>query len=146
MGFGHRVFLVYEQDVLRRVPSAKFERMYNGQESLPEYAGQRVRCADVMVELENRALTGWYREWYYLLPFDTAGKVDRGESMRGARLAMEAAPNLIPWFTTGDERSNVVSAHGRFAKVRLAHEFGWEPGHRLCQQILDIALGRKRLR
>ena len=145
MGFGHRVFLVDEQDVLRRVPSAKLERMYNGQESLPEFAGQRVRCADVMVELENRVLTGWYREWYYLLPFDSTGKVDRDESMRGAVLAMEANPLFLGPSGDDAERSNVVSARGRFAKVQLAHQFRWEPGHRLRQQILDLALGRKRL-
>ena len=113
---------------------------------MPEYAGQRVRCADVMVELEDRRLTGWYREWYYLLPFDSAGKVDRDESMRGAVLAMEANPLFLESVGDAEERSNVVSARGRFARAQLAHQFRWEPGHRLRQQILDVALGRKRLR
>lgn len=96
-----------------------------------------------MVELENRVLTGWYREWYYLLPFDICGKVDRDETMRGAVLAMRAAPGLGFDASTSDDPPNVISASGRFAKARLAHEFRWEPGHRLRQEILDLALGRK---
>lgn len=144
MGFGQRVFFIEDGDRVVRVPSARFTRIYDGIEPLPAYAGQRVRCADIMVQLEDRRLTGWYREWYYLLPFDDTGRVDRDEVLRGAALALDAHPLLPCEREERDARSNVVDSRSRFAQARLKAEVRWQPGHRLRQQILDWALGRKR--
>lgn len=143
MGFGHRVFFIEEDERVVRIPTARFTRIYDGIEALPAYAGQRVRCADVMIQLEDRRFTGWYREWYYFLPFDDSGRVDRDEVLRGAALAMDAHP-LLPGEREADGgRSNVVDLRSRFAKVRLEHEVRWQPGHRLRKQLLDLALGRR---
>lgn len=143
MGFGHRMFLIVDGDRIIRIPSARFGRIYDGDEMLPEYAGQRVRCADIMIQLEERRLTGWYREWYYLLPFDRTGRVDRDEVLRGAALAMDANPLLLHTDQRVED-SNVVDSRGRFAKARLTHEHRWEPGHQLRKHLLDLALGRQR--
>lgn len=145
MGFGNRYFFIEDDDRIVRIPTARYERIYDSQEKLPEYAGRRVRCAHVMVQLEGRELTGLYQEWYYLLPFDVTGGVDRNEDLRGVGLVMEAMPFPIPSIVGESRReiANVVDAQSKFAKRELDALFRWEPDVRLRIKILDLALGRK---
>ncbi|MBI4863367.1 MAG: hypothetical protein HY815_24340 [Candidatus Riflebacteria bacterium] len=145
MGFGHRFFFVEDGDRIVRIPATRFQRIHDGKETLPGYAGQRVRCAHVMVQLEGRLLTGWYREWYFLLPFDGTGKVDRDEELRGVGLVMEATPLALSFLEDNRDHkhSNVVQARGKFAKMQLDNEFRWTPGQQLRKHLLDLALGRQ---
>lgn len=56
MGLGYRVFIVNDYDSLQRISLAKYERLYreDSQERLLEYAGQKVRCALVILLVEER--------------------------------------------------------------------------------------------
>lgn len=56
MGIGIRVFLIDDNDSLQRLPLARLERLlhFDRRESLHLYAGKRVRCAMVVVEVEGR--------------------------------------------------------------------------------------------
>lgn len=144
MGLGLRIYFIVEGDRIIPVPKAKYLRVYSRSEALRQNAGTRIRCAEIAVDLENRTPTGWYREVYHLLPFDDDGLVDREETFRGVHLALDAAPPLLSSQEPEGDGSNIVPARGRFAKAQLDHQFRWQPGHRLRQQILDLALGRRR--
>jgi len=50
MGLGSRIFLV-DDDNVRRFPFSRYEwlRREDPNESLPEFAGKRVRCAEVII-------------------------------------------------------------------------------------------------
>jgi len=54
MGISFRRFLIGSDDRLYRLANAKFNRMIRepSSEPLPLFTGQRVRMADVIVELE----------------------------------------------------------------------------------------------
>lgn len=145
MGLGLRIYFILDGDRIVPMPQAKYLRVYDRSEALRQFAGVRIRCAEIAVDLENRAPTGRYREVYHLLPFDDDGLVDRKETFRGVHLALDAAPPLLS-SQEPEGGSNIIPARGRFAKAQLDHQFRWQPGHRLRQQILDLALGRKRLR
>ena len=56
MGIGCRVFLIGDNDSLQRISMARLDRLlhFDRRESLQQYAGKRVRCATVILEVAGR--------------------------------------------------------------------------------------------
>jgi len=53
MGMACRVFFVNDNDSLQRIPMARLDRLlhFDQRESVQQYAGKRVRCATVILEV-----------------------------------------------------------------------------------------------
>jgi len=56
MGIGCRVFLIGDDDSLQRISMVQLTRLlrFDRRESLQQYAGKRVRCAMVFLEVTGR--------------------------------------------------------------------------------------------
>jgi len=124
MGTGFRIFLVDDDDSLHRLPMARYQRLRRREpgESLPRYAGKRVRCAMVVLEVVGRRPISMIHIDYYMLAFDDEGRIDPAELEKEARLAVEALPPI------DEEKSErVIDARTHFAKRRYEHEFKWTP-------------------
>ncbi len=82
MGMSVRVFLVDDNDSLQRIPMARLDRLlhFDRRESLPQYAGKRVRCAMVFLEVAGRQVLAIRNIDYFLLSFDDKG-TDQQEGM-----------------------------------------------------------------
>jgi len=145
MGFSMRTFFIDGETILP-VPQARLERLLDGEESLPEHAGQQIQVADIVVEIAKRQPIGSVRESYYWLPFDGSGFVDKSALLEHASVALEATlgPALLPSEDARDD--TVVRASARFAERRLKETIRWEPGHRLRKRILELALGKRKRR
>ena len=48
MGLGLRIFIINDDDTIRRFPFSRYERLLQGdsKERLPQYAGKKIRFAD----------------------------------------------------------------------------------------------------
>jgi len=81
MGIGCRVFLVDDNDSLQRISTERLNRLlyFHRKESLPQYAGKRVRCAMVFVEVAGRQVLSIRNADYFLLTFDDKGRIDKKE-------------------------------------------------------------------
>ena len=125
MGTGFRIFLVDDDDSLHRLPMARYQRLRRREpgESLPQYAGKRVRCAMVVLEVVGRNPISINHIDYYMLAFDDQGYVDAAELEKEARLAVEVLP---PYIDEG-QSGRVIDARTHFAKRRYEHEFKWTP-------------------
>jgi len=88
MSIGIRVMFV-DGDRIIRVPLRRFDRLFDRDlnEAMPEYAGQRVRCAMVYVELADRKPVEVVRIDYMVLPLDPEGRVDADLQSRKLMLA-----------------------------------------------------------
>ena len=97
MGVGFRIFIIDDDDSIKRLPQTRYERLLrrDHQECFPRYAGKRVRCAEAAVQLVNRKPAAILRIVYLVLSFDAEGRIDLAEKRKGRRLAMEAYP-LLP--------------------------------------------------
>jgi hypothetical protein len=97
MGTGFRIFLVDDDDSLHRVAMARYQRLRRREsgESLPQYAGKRVRCVMVVLEVAGRKPISMNHIDYYMLTFDHEGRVDTAELEKEARLAVEVLPPYI---------------------------------------------------
>jgi len=134
MGIACRVFFVDDNDSLQRIPMARLDRLlhFDRRESLQQYAGKRVRCAMVFLEVAGRQVLSISDANYFLLPFDDKGRIDKKEWEKAMRLGMDLLPPL------SDEQypQHVIDAQHRFAKRRYEHEFKWKPSRKVEDAIV----------
>lgn len=139
MSYSTRTYILGADDTLYRLASAKFSRMVDDPEGhrLERFAGQRVRMAEVIVEVRNRAPCAVVRVVYEMLGFDAEGHMDRATFIRqNAALAELAIDPLIPRLVE-EAKVVVVDAGSRF----VARGGTWHPSAALEQEILRAALG-----
>ena len=80
MGLTSRRFLIDKDGVIYRMSNMRFERMVRNpnNELIPDFANQRIRCADLVIELVDRRPAGVCRETFAILDFDHRGCLDTG--------------------------------------------------------------------
>jgi hypothetical protein len=137
VSYSTRTFILGPDDTLYRLASAKFSRMVDDPESqrLERFAGQRVRMAEAIVEVRDRAPCAVVRLVYEILGFDAEGRLDRATFLgQNAALAELALSRVIPRLEAED--TAVVDAASRF----IARGGSWQPSAALERKILRAAL------
>jgi hypothetical protein len=137
MGIGCRVFLV-DDDSLQRISMARLDRLlrFDRVESLQRYAGKRVRCAIVFLEMAGRQVLSIRNIDSFLLQFNDEGRIDKKEWEKGMRLGMDLLPSIINEVNP----RKVINAQHRFAKRRYEHEFKWKPSRKVEEAIVAAIL------
>jgi hypothetical protein len=136
VNYSIRTYILGPDDTLYRLASAKFSRMVDDPEShrLERFAGQRVRMAEVIVEVRDRAPRAVVRLVYEMLGFDADGRLDRAAFMRqNVALAELAIDPVIPRLV--EKEKGVIDAGSRF----VARGGSWQPSAALEQKILSAA-------
>ena len=135
MGIGCRIFFFDDNDSLQRIPMARLDRLlhFERAESLPQYAGKRVRCAMVFVEVARRQVLSIRNVDYFQLPFDGRGRINKKQWEKGMRLGLELQPSFHKQYS-----QHVIDAQHRFAKRRYEHEFKWNPSRKVEDAIVDF--------
>jgi len=140
-----RFLLVSQNNEIFRLSQARFQRMLSSpaHETLPEFAGQRVRAAEVVVELENRRPVRVCRVVFHYLHFDQQGSLNYDRYMKDGVTVMEAG---IPDFNLKPNDPKVLEAQQRFAARRRDHSVWWCPPPHLEEAIMQVALDHSRCR
>jgi len=138
MSLGTRVMFV-DGDRITRVSLRRFERLFQGDpnETMPECAGQRIRCAVVYVDLMMRKPVGVARVDYMVLPFGPDGRLDQAERHRQGGLVGEMAGRLL--FRVSEP---VVGFGPYLAGRQYRAEFKWEPTAQQAEAVIGLALER----
>jgi hypothetical protein len=140
MGIGTRIFLIDENDSLHRISISRYNKMRNpdSDEFFTQYAGKRVRCAMIFLEVENRKPLSVVRTEYYYLPFDNKGRIDSTEMEKRIRLSLEIVPPIF------EEQSpkKILDAQSRFAKKLYKHEFQWTPNQEIETAIMTAIFSK----
>ena len=105
---------------------------FDRRERLHQYAGKRVRCAMVFLEVAGRQVLAIRNIDYFLLPLDDKGRIDKKEWEKGMRLGMD----LLPFLHDEQYSKQVTDAQHRFAKRRYEHEFKWKPSRKVEEAIV----------
>jgi len=137
MSFSIRRFLLGPDDTIYRLASARFSRMVEDPEScrLERFAGLRVRMAEAIVELRDRAPCAVVRLVYQMLGFDAEGRLDHAAFMRqNAALAELVVDRVLAGLAAKD--TDVVDAGSRF----VARGGSWQPSRALEREIVRAAL------
>lgn len=138
MGISSRLFLLSADDTLQRLANTAFWRMLHEPDAfrLPDFAGQRVRSAEAIVELDHGVPCRVLRLTFSVLSFDSAGRLDVATHLHQQAARVENW--LAPVFGGSHRDSKVVEAVSRF----VAQGGKWQPSEPLRQAIEAAALGR----
>lgn len=138
MGLSSRMFLLDKDDKLYRLPNSRYEQMLQDPVSSPLtlFASQRIRMADLLVELLNRQPIRIVRSTYGIFTFNADGCFDPNTFKRQQWARAEQA--LAPLSIEVGGTSTVVDAKTRF----VAQGGNWTPSPALAYRIGDAALER----
>ena len=136
MSIGVRIMFL-DGDRIIRVSQRRFERLVDRDlnEAMPEYAGQRLRCAMVYVQLADRKPVEVVRIDYMVLPLDTEGRVDSDLQSRKMMLAGE----MFGFGMTGTAE-RVVDFGPYLAEKQYRAEYKWKPTENEERALVDLAL------
>ena len=98
MGIGIRIYIVEDDDSIKRVPLTRYERMVQGVpgEALPQYSGRRMRIIFAAIDMVNRKPNEILRLDFSYLTFDSEGKLDRSEFEKALSLGRNCWPGSSP--------------------------------------------------
>ena len=140
MGLSLRIFLLDDEDSLKRLPLARYKRLLlrEPEECMPQHAGMRVRCALVVVDLVDRRPVEIAHVQYSIISFDSEGRIDPVEKGNEARLAMELRRPLVDV----DDSQRIIHAQHRFARKRYDDKYKWKPSAQIEAAIVAAVFGR----
>ena len=140
MGGSIRVFIVADDDTIKRLPLARYERLLkrDSDERLSKYAGKRVRYALIVVDLVNRRPIEILRDEFGFLDFDDGGRLKVVEHGKQESLAFDMLAPLFPDQTN----SRVIDAQHKFAKKRYFNEYSWSPTDEIKAAITEAIFGK----
>jgi len=139
MGIGIRIYVVEDDDSLKRIPLTRYERMLRGVpgEALPQYAGRRMRSICAAIDLINRKPAEILRLDFSYLAFDSEGKLDRSEFEKSLGLGIDLLAGIEPV----DPKRKVIDASHRFAEKRYKDQFTWSPSSEIEAAIITSIFG-----
>lgn len=135
MGYSPRTFLITADDKICRL-SKRYWQMLGQPDShrLPAFAGQRVRIANLLVQLTNRVPTRVVYRDFMIVTFDVDGALDVGQIME--RIAAHGDV-ILSGGGQRDRDMKIVDAAARF-KVQGGQ---WTPSPALATALEEAALG-----
>jgi hypothetical protein len=121
MGLSIRVFIVEDDDTIKRLPLTRYERLLKRDpvERLLEYADMRVRYALIVVDLVNRRPIEIVKDEFGFLDFDDEGRLKVVEHEEQESLAFDLLDPLL----SNQTNSQVIHARHKFAKKRYFDKF-----------------------
>jgi transposase len=141
MGLSIRVFIVENDDTIKRLPLARYERLLrrDPDERLSRYAGQRVRYALIVVNLVNRKPIAVVKDEYAYLDFDKEGRFKEPvyEEVESSPLDML---DILSFEQKKDRR--VIDARHKFARKRYFDKNRWEPTDEIATAIAEAIFGK----
>ena len=140
MGLSIRVFIVEDDNTIKRLPMIRFERMLNrdANEKLSKYAGKRVRYALIVVDLVNRRPIEIIKDEFAYLNFDDKGRLKISEHEKRESLAFD----MLSFFSQEQQDKRVIDARHKFAKKRYFNKYRWEPTDKLVAAIAEAIFGK----
>lgn len=104
-------------------------------ELLPMFASQRIRCADLVIQLMDRVPSSVCRETFAILEFNHLGCLNTGRFENQQMALVDAM--LAPMLSGEEAKTNIVDAAQRF----VAQGGSWTPTLAMRVQLEKLALG-----
>ena len=141
MGISARVFIINEDDTVHKLSHAAFERLIrqDPNESLPQYAGQKVRYALIAVEMKNRKPVDILHTEESFFNFDLNGRLDFSDRDE----IIEIVYDSLPPIGKKEPKEKVVDARHHFARRKYKRRFTWKPTPQIAETIVAMIFGKK---
>ena len=140
MGLSIRIFIVEDDDTIKRLSLTCYERLHkrDSDERLLKYAGQRVRYALIVVDLVNRRPIEIVKDEFGFLEFDDEGRLKISGPGKEESLVFDMLPPLL------SDRTNdrIIDARHKFAKKSYFDKFSWTPRDEIIAAIAEAIFGK----
>jgi hypothetical protein len=134
-------YIVESDGTFWRMPKKTFARIIEPRhaEPHPEFAGQRVRYAQIDVAYDGNDAIRVARATFHTFKFDDAGQLDEEDVFKQQELALQQ-------LSTSDDHQHPARAEGRREKANDEFDlrFAWTPTDELRHRLFDAALANKR--
>ena len=134
-----RIFVVDRDDTVFRFPFSRYERFMDRDYALSQFATERIREAEVMVEVNGRELVRVLRSWFVYFPVDELGLLDKDKWLE----QFASAVGQIP--VSPRRQGSVINAQADFAKRRYEREATWQPTDEILSTIRQFLWDRLKL-
>lgn len=136
MGYSARTFLITSDDNVWRLSSRYWQMLgYPDSHRLPAFAGQRVRIANLTVELANRVPTRVVHRYFMIVSFNADGTLNVDQIMERVSARGDV---VLSGSRLNDERdTKIVDATARFTMQGGQ----WAPSPTLATALDEAALG-----
>ena len=135
------MFLLTPDDRLWQLPVHRFDEMLANpaEHRFVQFTGQRIREAQVLVQLRNRRPRAIARTSFHILTFDANGCFDVAAYLRQefSRAEVAISPVLAAVLKDLHPETSVIEAGARFS----ARGGSWKPSQPLLRLIHDAAMG-----
>ena len=140
MGLSIRIFIIEDDDTIKRLPLACYERLRkrDPDERLSKYAGKRVRYALIVVDLVNRRPIEIVRDEFAFLDFDAEGRFKEPEHGKEESSALD----MLDFFSLEQQDKRVIDARHKFARKRYFDKNRWEPTDEIVAAIAEAIFGK----
>jgi transposase len=140
MGLSIRIFIVEDDDTIKRLPLARYERLLkrDPDERLSRYAGKRVRYALIVVDLVNRKPIEVVRDEYAYLDIDKEGRFKEPAYEKGDSSAFD----MLDFCSLEQQDKRVIDARHIFARKRYFNKHRWEPTDEIVTVIAEAIFGK----
>ena len=140
MGLSIKIFIVEDDDTIKRLPLACYERLHkrDPDERLSKYAGKRVRYALIVVDLVNRKPIEIVKDQFAFLDFDDEGQLKVSEHEKKESLAFDMLPPLL----SDQTNDRIIDARHKFAKKSYFDKFSWTPTDEIVAAIAEAIFGK----
>ena len=140
MGLGIRIFIVEEDNTIKRLPLARYELLLKRypNESLPKYAGRRIRYALIVVDLVNRKPIEVVRDEFAYLDFDEEGRFKEPVHEKEESSALD----MLDFFSLEQQDKRVIDARHKFARKRYFDKHRWQPTDEIVTAIAEAIFGK----
>ena len=142
MGLGIRIFIVEDDDTIKRLPLSRYERLLNRDpdERLSKYAGKRVRYALIVVDLINRKPIEVVRDEFAYLDFDKEGQLKEPVYEKEESSDLD----MLDFFSLAEQKKDrrVIDARDKFARKRYFDKHRWEPTDEIVTAIAEAIFGK----
>ena len=137
MGYGVRYLLCHDGEIIK-LSRARFERFHQqGVAEFPEYAGEVLDMAELIVRLEHREPVAVVHQSYFRVKITAEGTLD--QEFADQYLAFAVA-RLAP--ASPSSNGSVIQASEVFRERALRAKVTWVPNPALRQRLLEVVLGR----
>lgn len=139
MGLSFRIFLLSGDGTLHALAGSAFMRMLRKEDNcrIPDFAGQRIRQADLVVDVVDRKPIQVVHQTFCILDIDADGLLDVERLNLQQFARVEDFMTRMPQ-SPAPSAGTVVEAAGRF----IAQGGSWEPDERLQVRLHAAALGK----
>lgn len=133
------IFFLLDHGQIELVPSPDYVSIVRGHSAMPEYAGKKVRVADLYVALEDTRPCGIENETYSFLYFDAMGHAD---PHAGTTFPVEVNRCFYNAALNSPYPDIDCDPQVQKAREQIGDDFSWLPTQKERRSLNELVFGK----